>query len=61
LNNIYPKCHICGNTPSKGLFDGFRLEGKFICAVCEAGILVSDMGTQEYQTYMQSIREILYT
>lgn len=60
MNNIYPKCVVCGQTPNKGLYDGFRLNRKLICSGCEKHIIGSDSGTIEYLENVSRIKEILY-
>lgn len=58
--NIYPKCSICGQPPPNGLFDGFRLAGKFICSVCEKQITSLGVSSKEYLEAVNSIKKVLY-
>lgn len=60
MDNIYPKCCLCGCTPSKGLYDGLRLNGKFICSDCEEHIMEVEIGSEEYYRSIQNMRAILY-
>lgn len=60
MNNLYPKCSICGGTPTEGLYDGFRLAKKFICSRCENRIVITSMDTLEYLDNVYSIRKLLY-
>ncbi|NLP44520.1 MAG: inhibitor of sigma-G Gin [Peptococcaceae bacterium] len=60
MDKIYPRCAICDQIPTKGLFDGFRLNGRFICSVCEKRIITAESGDMEYLKNMRNIRFILY-
>lgn len=61
MDNLYPECSWCGKTPQQGLYDGFRLAGKFICTICEQHLLKADIGTQDYQTNVENMRKVLYS
>ncbi|TCX49000.1 inhibitor of sigma-G Gin [Dehalobacter sp. 12DCB1] len=60
MHNIYPRCSLCRNTPLNGLYDGFRLAGKFICSACEEQIMTADVRTPKYQENLLLIRKVLY-
>lgn len=60
MKNIYPKCALCGGIPSNGLYDGFRLNGKFVCSICEAHILFDEIASSEYRRNIMNIRAMLY-
>jgi hypothetical protein len=60
MNNIYPKCFVCGQTPGNGLYDGIRLNRKLICSRCEDHIISTESGTMEYLENIRHIKEILY-
>ncbi len=60
MNNLYPKCSICGQTPSKGLHDGFRLAKRFICSRCETQIVITNTEAVEYEHNIQSIKKVIY-
>ena len=60
MNNLYPKCTICGHTPPNGLHDGFRLANRFICSRCETQIVFTDTEAVEYEYNIQSIRKVIY-
>ncbi|NLI91706.1 MAG: hypothetical protein GX434_05715 [Peptococcaceae bacterium] len=60
MNNVFPKCVICGNHPENGLYDGIRLASRFICSVCEDNIIQSNAHTNEYQDIVQAVKRILY-
>lgn len=59
MNNIYPKCTLCGGNPTNGLYDGIRLYGMFICSGCEQHIIRSENDSMEYQHNIQLIRAFL--
>ncbi|KUO60484.1 MAG: hypothetical protein APF84_06400 [Gracilibacter sp. BRH_c7a] len=61
MNNLYPKCSICGQTPAKGLRDGFRLANRFICSRCETQIVVTNIEAVEYERNIQNIRKLIYS
>jgi Inhibitor of sigma-G Gin. len=58
--NIYPVCYHCGKIPELGLYDGFRIRGKFFCSSCEQGILAIEAGTQDYQDILACIRKAIF-
>ena len=58
--NIYPVCHRCGKVPELGLYDGFRIRGKFFCSKCERELLVAEIGTTEYQAILVDIRKAIF-
>lgn len=60
MNNIYPKCFICGQAPGNGLYDGVRLNHKFICSRCEEHIVGTNSGTAAYLENICYIKAILY-
>ncbi|RNC28650.1 MAG: hypothetical protein AWM53_01310 [Candidatus Dichloromethanomonas elyunquensis] len=60
MNNIFPKCAICGENPKNGLFDGIRLANRLICSYCEGSIIASQPDTSEYQSIVNCIKRILY-
>lgn len=59
--NIFPKCSLCGKVPRNGLYDGFRLNRKFICSDCEEHIVRSGIGSLDYYKNICDIRAILYS
>lgn len=59
MHNLYPKCSICGDTPTKGLYDGFVLVKKFVCSRCEDHIITS-LDYVQYKENVYQIRKILY-
>ncbi|MDD2233316.1 MAG: sigma factor G inhibitor Gin [Desulfitobacteriaceae bacterium] len=58
--NIYPLCYHCGKIPELGLYDGFRIRGKFFCSSCEQAIVTMETGTQEYQDTLACIRKAIF-
>lgn len=60
MNNIYPKCTICKETPLGGLYDGMRLAHRIICSSCERQIIEAKIGSVAYQRNIQNIRKILF-
>ena len=60
MNNLYPKCSICGVTPPEGLYDGIRLTGKFICSGCENHIIAVAPYTEGYCENVQTVRKLIY-
>lgn len=60
MSNIYPKCRCCGEPPNKGLYDGFRLQGQFICSGCEQQIIGAEPDSGQYLRNIQAIRRILF-
>jgi len=51
---------MCGRIPVNGLYDGFRLNKKFICSACEKRIVTAELGDLEYMANVRLIRAILY-
>ncbi len=60
MNNVFPKCKLCGSNPRYGLYDGFRLGKKFICSACEQRIIHADIGDFEYDRNIGNIKKLLY-
>ncbi|MHB8125054.1 MAG: sigma factor G inhibitor Gin [Desulfitobacteriaceae bacterium] len=58
--NIYPVCHYCGRVPEFGLYDGFRIRGRFFCSRCEQEMLATKIGTPEYQEVLANIRQAIF-
>ncbi len=58
--NIYPVCYHCGQVPEHGLYDGFRIRGRFFCSSCEQEILDTETGTTEYQNIIAFIRKAIF-
>ncbi|MFZ3100822.1 MAG: sigma factor G inhibitor Gin [Desulfitobacteriaceae bacterium] len=58
--NIYPVCHHCEQVPELGLYDGFRIRGKFFCSKCELEILTAEIDTAEYQIILAYIRKAIF-
>ena len=56
---VYPVCAACGEVPRWGLYDGFRLKGRFFCSECEQKILSAEVGSAKYKEYMSVLREAL--
>ncbi|ADY54538.1 Sigma-G inhibitor, Gin [Syntrophobotulus glycolicus DSM 8271] len=59
MNNIYPKCMICGKNPEQGLHDGLWLYRKFICSNCENS-LISVEEQKDYDHTINVIKAILF-
>ena len=57
---IYPVCHHCGRVPELGLYDGFRIRGRFFCSSCEQEIVATETGTAEYQDILAIIRKVIF-
>lgn len=45
---IYPICLSCGKVPQFGLYDGFRLQGRFFCTECENRLVEEEIGSSFY-------------
>ncbi|NLO96862.1 MAG: hypothetical protein GX091_02100 [Peptococcaceae bacterium] len=60
MDNLFPKCEICSLTPSLGLYDGFRLRKKFVCAKCEEIIIKTAFEDSQYQVNIQNIKRIIF-
>lgn len=58
--NIYPVCYHCGEIPEFGLYDGFRIRGKFFCSNCKQAIINMEAGTQEYQDILACVRKAIF-
>lgn len=58
-NNVYPKCGICGKTPEHGIYDGFWVNGKFICSECERE-LVGSWKEEEYIKALKAVKFVLF-
>jgi hypothetical protein len=58
-NKVYPICAICGNNPEYGLYDGFRINGKFICSKCEAE-LIGCRKEEEYDITLKAVKNVLF-
>lgn len=56
---ILPRCKICGNVPEKGIAGGMKFRRAFICNECEKKIVSLDVGSQEYQMILATIKSIL--
>jgi len=61
MDNIYPKCALCGSTPAFGLYDGFRLGKKFVCSGCEEKIVAADINQHQYTIHIQNMKKLLYS
>jgi len=60
MDNVFPKCVLCGKTPVLGLYDGFRLGKKFICSACEEKITETKVDCLQYQLTVQNIKKLLF-
>lgn len=56
---VCPKCYICGRLAPGGLYDGFRLSGKFVCSICENKILLADSTDDTYEEMKEAIKKVL--
>lgn len=57
---VYPVCSICGKPAPEGLYDGFRLVGKFVCSRCEQHIINADSTNSSYQETVEAIKKLLF-
>lgn len=57
---IYPVCQQCGQVPRLGLYDGFRVHGRFFCTECEQKLIQVEDGSLFYMNMVQNIKEALF-
>ncbi|MHB1652501.1 MAG: sigma factor G inhibitor Gin [Desulfitobacteriaceae bacterium] len=57
---LYPICQHCGQVPRLGLYDGFRVHGRFFCTECEKRLLEADGGSLFYMDMVRGIKEALF-
>jgi hypothetical protein len=58
LGQLLPVCKLCGTVPSSGITGGYLIKGAFICKNCEGAIVKLEIGTDEYNYYMQQLKKL---
>lgn len=57
---VLPVCYRCAQVPSKGLYDGFRVEGMFFCSECQQELFRAEQGSPEYQEFLFLFKGLLF-
>jgi len=58
MGAIQPICQACGQVPRFGLYDGFRVHGKFFCSECEQKLLAAAVGSPFYLHMSKKLRSV---
>lgn len=58
---LIPVCQSCGKVPQFGLYDGFRLHGKFFCSECEKRLLEEEIGSSYYLHLAHQFRSLWHS
>lgn len=58
MGAIHPICLSCGQVPYFGLYDGFRVHGKFFCSECEQRLLAEEAGSSFYLHIAAKLRSL---
>ncbi|MDI6812972.1 MAG: sigma factor G inhibitor Gin [Desulfitobacteriaceae bacterium] len=56
MGELHPVCQSCGKVPYLGLYDGFRIHGRFFCTECEQRLLTEAIGSAFYLKMAQHLR-----
>lgn len=58
MGKLIPRCKLCDKVPPRGLVDGHFFSGLFICRICEDAIVKSEVGTTEYDYYIEQVKKL---
>jgi hypothetical protein len=58
VNNLLPKCLVCGETPERGLAAGIFLCRRFLCDSCGAHIAALCPGEKDYAEVARRLRRL---
>lgn len=56
---VLPLCKLCGEVPLRGIIGGYLINRNFVCESCENTIVNLEIGSQEYDFYVQEIKKII--
>jgi len=56
---LLPRCVLCEEVPSRGIVGGYLINGMFLCETCESAILNLNVGSSQYEFYLERIKRIL--
>jgi len=55
---LLPRCYLCGEVPSQGIHGGMTIRKAFICCDCEQDIVHMEVGSIQYQTVVNKLKEL---
>ncbi|NLV16745.1 MAG: hypothetical protein GXY50_06045 [Syntrophomonadaceae bacterium] len=56
---ILPQCCLCEQVPPRGIMGGYLINSNFLCESCENSILKLEIGSMEYDIYVERIKKII--
>lgn len=58
LDNLYPKCICCGETPELGIMGGIVIWGRFVCDECQDRLADAEIGEPLYDRMVEAVKEM---
>ncbi len=55
---VLPVCNFCNQVPAKGIKGGIKLGKAWLCQACERKIMLTEVGSSDYEIMLQKIKKV---